>query len=312
MKRTHQDEKKIKAFLSRHPIACFVRVYASKPEQVEERVKMFSELVEIINKLEEYEGIKIIKQVVAIIPTNPEYEGTLDCGKTASAIRELYPDRKKVDIIEVPYGGPFAAAFNEAIFQKTNQGYKHAFIFSSEARKCINLPTILSSIHSHIEGSLYTGLAFDDLAIRVKAGHIMNTWAFLNIYEAKRVGGFNAFAEQAVNKEMQFTMTAKDSQGNKYSYPVQGCEEGPLIHALSSIHGFCTAVIEPEGEGVWKYEPADSDEARLKHREKIITKKVRLNSLMFRCGMDPSYIWHAQLPEYRDERYNPDKNEMTA
>ncbi len=300
-------KKEPRAFLSRNRICCLARIYASTPELVAKRVQMFTELADIVSDLK-FEGIPIVKKIVAIVPTNPAYSGAsrLDCGLTAAAIERTCMGRGNIEVVEVKFGGPFCTAFNEVMTEKIVQRYTHAFIFSAEARKSINLPTMLANIEAHIKGALYSGVAFDDLTPRVKAGHVMNTWAFLNIREAISVGGFHPFAEMAENELAQYTITAvKD--GKKYSYPVQGCEEGPLIHALYSKHCRpCTAVIDPIDEAgkpcPWKYIPATPEDEK-RHEEKIATKKKRLLALMYRCSQDPSYLWNALLPEYRDERY---------
>ena len=212
-----------------------LRVYAKKAEDVPGRAYRVMGMITAIRLVSD-------GPIMVLIPKDK------DCGRTATAIREMYLNAR----VEEVNGSPNIEVLNYGLESLYRQ-YEctHAVVVSNKAVEAVTEATMQGIWTAFGKGAKAVGVGFGEFTPFVKKGIILNTFAAYELQSAYKAGWFG------------------------YEHPDGGVEEVSLLLELT-VHGRCLAFVESDGGEKIFNNPAAYGRAK-KIRE---TKVPRVNEVL--------------------------------
>jgi hypothetical protein len=286
-----------KEFLEKTRISLILRTSASDPKDAPSRVDMTMKAVDIWRGIE-IDGQRVISRIDILIPTDKRYKDS-DCGETADFLKKFNPNNGNgFYVTEVLKGDNFCSILNDGMMLQARNGMDFAIIASSEASSYVTKETVTAIIDAAIDGALVVGVAINELAPSVRDGRAANTLTMWHIDSLMGVGGFDLRAAKPMDEKS--TVWIDDGAGNRIK--AQGAEEViPIARIFMKFGRPCIASVEPQGEGIQRYEvpdPITHPEAHATHVRKIGTKEPRQKYFASLVGCDFEFIKSGVMPGY--------------
>lgn len=238
-----------------------LRVYTPKFEEVGDRVERALKHVRQILKVSE--EFPTLFSVVLIVPND------YDCGHTYRALLERFGTEKLLEKVALctPGGHHSCEVLNYGMSVAAVDS-SHVLIISGKAMSYLTVPAMRAIDEAFADGAKVAGLAVDELRDTILAGRIQNTFAAWDLEALNAVGNFDS---------------------------TTGVEEmAPLVRLIRKF-GRC---IAPLDTGAGKLDIHESETARARHSEVMLTKLDRQLKEVLRVGSGFAEISSGVLPGY--------------
>jgi len=302
-----EKQKRKKDFLARKKVGMILRVYATKAEDVSNRVSMIHEAVAAAYKAT-VDGHQLIKRIDVLVWSDENYADA-DCGLTRGALFESfftdpdYPLHSGFHLSEVKHGDLFCGLLNYGVVHQLRHGCDYSLVISAEAFSYMTPETMDAMVNAACSGARAVGVAINELTQSIKDGRIANTFAMWHNESLMTVGGFDLRAAKPANEFSTHYMKGWSQEKKEpVFYHLAGVEEVIPLARLTETFGPCIAPILPSGEGVQQYQipdPIGSPELWQRHISKMGTKLERQSALLAAIGMDISFLRGGVMPQYR-------------
>ncbi|HPN54821.1 MAG TPA: hypothetical protein PLB52_02705 [Candidatus Moranbacteria bacterium] len=289
-----------KQFLSEKVVGLILRVFASKEDDIPNRIKMIKDAISAARKMV-VDGVQVIRRIDVLVWSDKNYKDS-DCGKTAPALREALKEEKGVFVSEVEHADIFCAILNYGVVHQLRKGVDYNIIASAEAFSYMTPETMSDIINAACKGAKVIPVAITELTQSILEGRGANTFAMWDGESLMTVGGFDLkTAKPSDDRTAHYMKGWSQEKGDVY-YQLAGVEEVIPIARMIQTFGACVAPIVPSGEGVKAYivpDAATQPELWLRHISKMGTKFERQSAHLASIGVDPSYIKGGVMEEYR-------------
>ncbi len=289
-----------KQFLSEKVVGLILRVYASKEEDVPNRIKMIKDAIAATRKMV-VDGIQVIRRIDVLVWADKNYKDS-DCGKTAPALREALKEEKGVFISEIEHADIFCSILNYGIMHQIRKGVDYSIIASAEAFSYMTPETMSAMVDAACAGAKAIPVAITELTQSILEGRGANTFMMWHNESLGTVGLFDLKAAKPNDDRTAHYMKGWSHEKGDVYYQLAGVEEVIPLARMIQTFGPCIAPIIPSGEGVKAYivpDPATQPELWLRHISKMGTKFERQSAHLASIGFDPSYIKGGMMPGYR-------------
>jgi len=280
-----------KQFLSEKVVGLILRVFASKEDDIPNRIKMIKDAISAARKMV-VDGVQVIRRIDVLVWSDKNYKDS-DCGKTAPALREALKEEKGVFVSEVEHADIFCAILNYGVVHQLRKGVDYNIIASAEAFSYMTPETMSDIINAACKGAKVIPVAITELTQSILEGRGANTFAMWDGESLMTVGGFDLkTAKPSDDRTAHYMKGWSQEKGDVY-YQLAGVEEVIPIARMIQTFGACVAPIVPSGEGVKAYivpDAATQPELWLRHISKMGTKFERQSAHLASIGVDPSYI----------------------
>ena len=296
-------KQSLTSFLARQNIGLILQVYAHEERLIPERIKMVQEFVERALSVQ-HNGRNIISRIDIMVWADKKYADS-DCGKTAAALEEVYPQHakgNKVFITNFTDGDLFCSILNYGVAVQSRAKMDYSIIASSEAFSYFNQGTLEEMIITAQKGALVVRVAINELTDSILHGRIYNTFAMWNNLWLQTYGGFDLEAANPTDDKTGYFLRSSDPEKGEIIYSRAGVEEIRPLVRLVQRRGQCLATILPQGDGVRRYQVPDPQQDKPdydRHWQKIRTKKTRQDAQLAALGCDELYLEFGIMPEYR-------------
>ena len=294
----------VQGLLTRRPIGLIARTFATKPEQVPDRVKQVRETVNQALALR-IDGMPVIRRIDVPVFADKRYGARADCGDTAAAMRKEFGDVKEVTVHEVKHGDLFCGVLNYAIGKQVRAGMDYSLILSSDARSYFTNETMAGVLEAACAGAKAVGVAITELTQSILEGRLANTFCLWDNEALVRVGLFDLRAAMPEDEKRAHHIVdfSKEKNGHIW-YAVAGVEEAiPLSRLVGMFADHpCLAPVLPRGDGVKAYQvpdPQKDPEGWFRHLSKMGTKRQRQSELLSYVGCAPDYLMGGVMEQYR-------------
>ena len=295
-----EDNMNRKSFLAEKVVGLILRVYASKEEDVPNRIKMIKDAITATRKMV-VDGIQVVRRIDVLVWADKNYKDS-DCGKTAPALREALKEEKGVFISEVEHADIFCAILNYGVVHQLRKGVDYNIIASAEAFSYMTPETMSEMIDAACRGAKAIPVAITELTQSILEGRGANTFMMWHGESLMTVGGFDLRAAKPNDDRTAHYLKGWSNEKGDVYYQLAGVEEVIPLARLIQTFGPCIAPIVPSGEGVKAYivpDAATQPELWLRHISKMGTKFERQSAHLAAIGIDPSYIKGGVMAEYR-------------
>ncbi len=289
-----------KQFLSEKVVGLILRVFASKEDDISNRIKMIKDAIAAARKMV-VDGVQVVRRIDVLVWADKNYKDS-DCGKTVAALRETLKEEKGVFISEVEHADIFCAILNYGVVHQLRKGVDYNIIASAEAFSYMTPETIADMIDAACAGAKAIPVAITELTQSILEGRGANTFMMWHGESLMTVGGFDLLAAKPLDDRMAHYMKGWNQEKGDVYYQLAGVEEVIPLSRMIQTFGPCIAPIIPSGEGVKQYvvpDPTTQPELWLRHISKMGTKFERQSAHLASIGIDPSYIKGGVMPEYR-------------
>lgn len=296
-----EKKKRKKDFLARKKVGMILRVYATKAEDVPNRVGMIEKAVVAARKAM-VDGKSLIQRIDVLVWRDQNYKDA-DCGQTAEALRQKFAAEKNLFVSEVRHGDVFCGILNYGVVHQLRHGCDYSLIVSAEAFSYMTPETMEAIMGAACKGALAIPVAITELTESVLEGRGANTFMMWHNESLMTVGGFDLRAAKPANEFSAHYMKGwSQEKGEPVFYHLAGVEEVIPLARLTETFGPCIAPILPSGEGIQRYQapdPATSPDLWQRHISKMGTKLERQSALLATIGCDISFLKGGVMPEYR-------------
>jgi hypothetical protein len=289
-----------KQFLSEKTVGLILRVFASKEDDIPNRIKMIKDAITAARKMV-VDSVQVIRRIDVLVWADEKYKES-DCGKTAPAMIEALKAEKDVVVSEVKHADIFCSILNYGIARQIRKGIDYHIIVSAEAFSYMTPETMSDMIDAACAGAKAIPVAITELTQSILEGRGANTFMMWHGESLSTVGLFDLKAAKPNDDRTAHYMKGWDPEKGDVYYHLAGVEEVIPIARMIENFGPCVAPIEPRGEGVKKYivpDPTTQPDLWLRHISKMGTKFERQSAHLASIGVDPSYIKGGVMPEYR-------------
>ncbi|MBU1179439.1 hypothetical protein KJ885_00675 [Patescibacteria group bacterium] len=288
-------------FLSRKRVGLILRTFATKEDDIPNRVAMAKKIIFRALNLRVDEQ-QLIKRIDLLVWSDKRYPGS-DCGKTFSALTDALADFISIENIrEVSNGDLFCGMLNFGIAMQSRNRIDYSIIASPDAYSYLNDDTASAMVDAACNGALAIGVAIDELAQSTLEGRIANTLAMWHNISLQSVGGFDLRAAKARNDKIAHYLRGWHHEKGTVFYELAGVEEVIPLAWMIDAFGNCIAPIRPQGEDNKRYEapdPALQPELWERHISKLGTKLERQTAMLSSIGFDISFLKGGVMPAYR-------------
>ena len=212
-----------KAFLSRLRVGLILRTYATKEDQIPDRLRLTQEAVTRAKQLM-VDDVPVIRRVDVMVWTDRRYKEA-DCGKTAEALRKQFENEKDVYVHEYAHGDIFCGILNHAVALQMRDRVDYSIILSPDAASYFNSETVTAMIDAACRDALAIGVAIDELTESVMAGRITNTFAMWHNVSLMSVGGFDLRAAKPIDDRTAHYLRGWHEAKGDVFYQLAGVEE---------------------------------------------------------------------------------------
>jgi hypothetical protein len=295
-----KKQTSVNDFMNRKKVGLILRVFATKPEDVENRVAMISKAIEATKKAV-VQGRPLIQRIDVLVWSDQNYKDS-DCGQTAAELKKRFRNEKNLYVSEVRNSDIFCGILNYGVAHQIRHGVDYSIIVSAEAFSYMTPETMEKMVEAACHGARAVGVAINELSDSILDGRIANTFAMWHNESLLTIGGFDLKAAKPTDDRSAHYMQGWNVvEGNVY-YQLAGVEEIISLARLVKTFGPCIAPILPEGQGAQRYQSPDKitqPQLWLRHISKMGTKIERQSSLAASIDCDLSYIRGGVIPEYR-------------
>lgn len=288
-------------FLARKKVGMILRVYATKAEDVPNRVSMIEKAVVAARKAT-INGKSLIQRIDVLVWSDRNYKDA-DCGQTTEVLRHKFAGEKNLFVSEVRHGDIFCGILNYGVVHQLRHGCDYSLVVSAEAFSYMTPETMRMMVDAVCSGARVVGVAINELTRSVLDGRIANTFAMWHNESLMTVGGFDLRAAKPANEFSTHYMKGWSPEKNEHVfYHLAGVEEIIPLARLTETFGPCIAPILPKGEGIQQYQVPDSvksPELWQRHISKMGTKLERQSALLASIGIDINFLKGGVMPEYR-------------
>lgn len=290
-----------KSFLEQKRIGVLMRVFAQKEEDIPNRIELVRNLLSRLSVAVVIDGKMRINSIDVLVWADQRFANSKtkpDCGKTAQALREAFPNQIKVR--EVRNGDLFCGVLNYGVAFQTRERIDYSLILSPEAFPYITRETLAGIIDAAAGGALAIGVAIDELCESICEGRIANTFALWHNISLLTVGGFDCRAELPENDK--FAYYFRGWEGEPTDTILAGVEEVRSLARMVQNFGPCIAPVIPQGKIEDGYQIPDSrtqPELFERHVRKMRSKTERQAALLADIGFGMSYLKGGVMPGYR-------------
>jgi len=292
-----------KQFLSEKSVGLILRVYASKEDDIPNRIKMIKNAIQAIRRMV-VDGAQVVRRIDVLVWSDKNYKDS-DCGQTASAMREALKNETGilgVFVSEVEHADIFCGILNYGVVHQLRKGVDYSIIASTEAFSYMTPETMASMIDAACAGAKAIPVAITELTQSIIEGRGANTFMMWHNESLATVGLFDLKAAKPNDDRTAYYMKGWSAEKGDVYYQLAGVEEVIPLARMIQTFGPCIAPIMPSGEGVQEYivpDPTTQPELWMRHISKMGTKFERQCALLASIGIDPSYIKGGVMPEYR-------------
>ena len=294
------SKEKRKKFLSEKTGGLILRVFASKEDDIPNRINMIKEAIKAARRMV-VDGIQFIRRIDVLVWADKKYKDS-DCGKTASAMREALKEEKGVFVSEVEHADIFCSILNYGVVHQLRKGIDYHIIVSAEAFSYMTPETMSDMIDAACKGAKAIPVAITELTQSILEGRGANTFMMWHGESLMTIGGFDLKTSKPNDDRTAHYMKGWSPEKGDVYYHLAGVEEVIPLARMIENYGPCVAPIVPSGEGVKQYivpDPAAQPELWLRHISKMGTKFERQSAHLASIGVDPSYVKGGVMPEYR-------------
>ena len=295
-----EDAMNRKQFLSEKVAGLILRVFASKEDDIQNRIKMIEDAIQATHRMI-VDGVQVVRRIDVLVWADKSYKDS-DCGKTAVALREALKEEKSVFVSEVEHADIFCGILNYGIVHQLRKGVDYSIIASAEAFSYMTPETMGNMIDAACAGAKAIPVAITELTQSILEGRGANTFMMWHNESLMTVGGFDLRAAKPTDDRTAHYMKGWNQEKGEVYYHLAGVEEVIPLARMIQTFGPCIAPIVPSGEGVKKYivpDPATQREMWERHISKMGTKFERQSAHLAAIGVDPSYIKGGVMPKYR-------------
>lgn len=270
-------------FHSRKRVGLLLRVFASKEEQISDRVAMVEEAIKAVEV-----GPSWISRVDVLVWSDQRYAGS-DCGKTAAVLREKFSPRA-VQVHEVHCGDLFCGILNYGVAVQSRAGIDYSMVLSAEAFSYLTPPVLEKIVEAACDEKLAIGVAISELQQSVREGRLANTFCMWHNISLQSVGGFDLRAAKPVDDRLAHYMHGWSAEKGDVFYQLAGVEEVIPCARLVETFGSCLAAVIPPGGHYEVPDPVKTPDLYLRHISKMGTKTERQSAFLAMVGYDLSFL----------------------
>lgn len=300
--RTRKMRKQMISFMASNPIGLVLRVFATNPADVENRVRMTRQCVQRAANIKVF-GRPLFSRIDVLVWTDERFHQTdpcsgelkmvADCGQTAAALRAEFKDTSDVTVSEFNRGDMFCEMLNYALAMQATRKCRYTMVISPDAFEYVNTATMELIIEKASMGAKAVGVALNELTDSILRGRLANTYCMWETVSLLQVGGFDLRASKPRNdQEATFVKSWSREKDETVYYHQAGVEEVIPLARLVDTFGKCIAAIEPQGD-VARYEAPDPVKQRElydRHVSKLATKLARQGNHLASIDRDFDHI----------------------
>ncbi|MBI5045394.1 MAG: hypothetical protein HZC14_00050 [Candidatus Niyogibacteria bacterium] len=265
-------------------VGLILRTYATDSKDVAGRVATVKDAVERAVRLT-IGGYQAIHRIDVLVWADKRFAES-DCGYTYASLQSALQGVPDVYLSEVRRGDLFCGLLNYGIALQLRNGMDYSIILSVSARSYFNEPIQ--------KGARAVGVAINELSESIHEGRLANTFCLWDNVALMTVGGFDLRAAKIADHQSGTYILGWSKEMHQMAhYQLSGVEEIIPLARLVENFGPCIAAIDPQGEGVQKYElpdPAQQPELYKRHMSKMATKFERQTVLLASIGVQPSFL----------------------
>jgi hypothetical protein len=288
------QNERVEQFLTENKVGLLLRTFATKPEDVLERVTAIQKTLDKIGRFE-IDGKSVFSHTDILVWRDRRYVHS-DCGETADALKQATDN---VSIQEMD-GDIYCDLMNSGFAIQNKAGIDYTLTISPDANSYATPETLQLVLEAASRGALVVGVAIDELADSILRGRVANTFAMWHDLTILGVGGFNQREARPITDPRLTKYIMGYENDRPVYYPFAGVEEViPLARIFDRLNRPFIAPVLPLVEGSGVYEKPTDPDLLARHEIKMSTKLERQMGMLLAEGYNFSWLEAAVMPEYR-------------